>query len=64
MAKSTKTSLNESIADAVKGTFNLEKFIQSKNLSSTSIKMKEQKWIPLSTAFQECLSIPGVPIGI
>ena len=25
--------------------------------------MKEQKWIPLSKAFQDCLSIPGVPQG-
>ncbi len=63
MAKSIKASLNESVAGAVKGTFNLDKFIESKNLSSTSIKMKEQKWIPLSPAFQSCLSIPGVPIG-
>lgn len=63
MAKSTRASLNESIAGAVKGTFNLEKFIQSKNLSSTSIKMKEQTWIPLSKAFQDCLSIPGIPVG-
>jgi hypothetical protein len=63
MAKSIKASLNESVAGAVKGTFNLEKFIQSKNLSSTSIKMKEQTWIPLSKAFQDCLSIPGIPVG-
>jgi hypothetical protein len=63
MAKSTRASLNESVAGAVKGTFNLEKFIQSKNLSSTSIKMKEQTWIPLSRAFQDCLSIPGIPVG-
>lgn len=63
MAKSTRASLNESVASAVKGTFNLERFIQSKNLSSTSIKMKEQTWIPLSKAFQDCLSIPGIPVG-
>ena len=63
MAKTSKASLNESIAGAVKGTFSLERFIESKNLSSTSIKMKEQTWIPLSPAFQSCLSIPGVPVG-
>ena len=63
MAKSSRTSLNESVSGAVKGTFNLEKFIHSKNLSSTSIKMKTQEWIPLSPAFQNCLSIPGIPIG-
>jgi hypothetical protein len=63
MAKSTKASLNESISSAVKGTFNLDNFKQAKNLSSTSIKMKEQTWIPLSKAFQDCLSIPGLAIG-
>jgi hypothetical protein len=55
--------LNENIGDALKGSFDLDKFIKSKNLSSTSIKMKEQKWIPLSQAFQNCLSVPGIPIG-
>ena len=63
MATAKKASLNESISSAVKGTFDLDKFISSKNLSSTSIKMKEQRWIPLSQAFQDCLSIPGIPIG-
>ena len=48
MAKEKKPSLNESISGAIKGTFDLDKFKQSKNLSSTSVKMKEQKWIPLS----------------
>ncbi len=63
MSKANKASLNESVAGALKGSFDLEKFIQAKNLSSTSIKMKEQRWIPLSQAFQDCLSIPGIPIG-
>ncbi len=63
MAKGTKASLNESIAGALKGTFNLDNFKEAKNLSSTSVKMKEQKWIPLSQAFQDCLSIPGIPKG-
>ena len=63
MAKGTKASLNESIAGALKGTFNLDSFKEAKNLSSTSIKMKEQRWIPLSKAFQDCLSIPGIPQG-
>lgn len=63
MAKEKKVSLNESIAGAIKGTFDLDKFKQAKNLSSTSVKMKTQQWIPLSLAFQNCLSIPGIPIG-
>lgn len=58
-----KRSLNTTVGEAVRGTFSLEKFIESKNLSSTSIKMKTQEWIPLSPAFQNCLSIPGIPIG-
>jgi len=60
---SSSGSLNASLSGAINGSFNLDNFIRSKNLSSTSIKMKEQKWIPLSAAFQNCLSIPGVPIG-
>jgi len=63
MVKEKKASLNESVSSALKGTFDLDKFISSKNLSSTSIKMKTQTWIPLSKAFQDCLSIPGIPIG-
>jgi len=60
---SSAGSLNANLSGAINGSFNLDSFIKSKNLSSTSIKMKEQKWIPLSPAFQSCLSIPGVPIG-
>jgi hypothetical protein len=57
-------SLNEEIKEVVKGDFSgLDKFKKAKNLSSTSVKFKEQKWIPLSDAFQETLSIPGIPIG-
>lgn len=56
-------SLNANLSGAINGSFNLDNFIRSKNLSSTSIKMKEQRWIPLSQAFQDCLSIPGIPIG-
>lgn len=62
MAKVAK-SLNASVSQAIKGSFNLDSFKKSKNLSSTSVKFKDQKWIPLSPAFQEALQIPGVPIG-
>lgn len=61
MAKSK--SLNQSVSSALKGTFDLDRFKASKNLSNTPIKMKEQEWIPVSPAFQDCLSIPGIPIG-
>jgi hypothetical protein len=56
-------SLNAAVAAAVKGDFNLDKFKQSKNLSATSVKFKSQEWIPLSNAFHETLSIPGIPKG-
>lgn len=58
-----KKKLSESVSKAVKGTFDLESFKSSKNLSNTSVTFKEQKWIPLSSAFQDALSLPGVPMG-
>lgn len=64
MAKAEKKEgLNGALSKAIKGEFNLDKFKKSKNLSSTSVKFKEQRWIPLSKAFQETLQIPGVAIG-
>ena len=58
-----KKSLNATVSQAIKGNFNLDNFKKSKNLSSTSVKFKDQRWIPLSPAFQEALQIPGIPIG-
>lgn len=64
MAKAEKKEgLNGALSKAIKGEFNLDKFKKSKNLSSTSVKFKEQRWIPLSSAFQDTLQIPGIPIG-
>ena len=56
-------ALTGKISTAIKSEFNLDKFKQSKNLSSTSVKFKDEKWIPLSPAFQDALEIPGIPIG-
>jgi hypothetical protein len=58
-----KTKLTESVSKAVKGNFDLESFKKSKYLSNTSVTFKEQKWIPLSAAFQDVLSLPGIPMG-
>lgn len=55
--------LNSRINSAIKGEFNLDSFKKNKNLSSTSVKFKEQTWIPLSKAFTNALQIPGIPIG-
>ena len=58
-----KKKLTEAVSNAVKGNFDLESFKSSKNLSNTSVTFKEQKWIPLSPAFQDTLSLPGIPMG-
>ena len=64
MAKSK--SLNEAASSAIKSSagkaFNLDSFKQSKYLT-TAVKFKEQQWIPLSQAFQDVTSIPGIPMG-
>ena len=56
-------ALNSKISSAIKSEFNLDKFKKAKNLSSTSVKFKEPRWIPLSPAFQDALQIPGIPLG-
>jgi RecA/RadA recombinase len=44
------------------GGFDLENFKKSKNLTE-GIKFKKQEWIPLSDAFQNAISLPGIPHG-
>lgn len=61
--KKEDSSLTGSVASAIRGSFNLDNFKKSKNLSSTSVKFKEQRWIPMSQAFKDSLQIPGIPIG-
>ena len=55
-------SVTGAVSSAIKDLSSLEKFKKGKNLS-TSVMFKDQKWIPLSQAFQETLQIPGIPIG-
>ena len=61
MAK--RKGVSESAQAAIKKSFSLDKFKKNKGLANTSIKFKEQRWIPLSKAFQEITSIPGIPEG-
>jgi len=63
MAKEKKPSLNGAISGAIKGQFNLDNFKKKKNLNTTSVKFKDDRWIPLSKSFQEALQIPGLPVG-
>jgi|TARA_R110000787_G_scaffold23866_4_gene68036 RecA/RadA recombinase len=62
MAKKQSKSLTEAVSAELKKGFDLNKFKQSKMLNK-NVRFKDQKWIPLSPAFQEVTSIPGIPMG-
>jgi hypothetical protein len=61
MAKEKK-SLSAAAGKAIQSSFNLDKFKENKGLAS-NVKFKTQQWIPFSSALQEALSIPGIPMG-
>jgi hypothetical protein len=58
----TRKSLTEAADRELKTAFSLDKFKANKGLAS-NVKFKEQRWIPFSSALQEALSIPGIPMG-
>ena len=59
-------SINEAASSAINASpgrpFDLDAFKKAKYLT-TAVKFKEQKWIPLSQAFQDVTSVPGIPMG-
>ena len=57
-----KRSLTEAASKEIKSNFNLNSFKEKKGLKQ-NIKFKDQEWIPLSKAFQDVTSIPGIPMG-
>lgn len=59
MSKTTK----EKATLKVQSSFNLSNFKKKKGYSSNSVKFKPQQWVPLSKAFQDITSLPGIPIG-
>ena len=61
MAKNRK-SLSEAVDKELKSGFSLDSFKNKKGLAS-NVKFKSQDWIPLSPAFQEVTSVPGIPLG-
>ena len=61
MAKKQETQA--AATKAVQKNFSLSKFKSKKGFSNASVKFKEQGWIPLSEAFQEITSVPGIPTG-
>ena len=61
MAKG-KSSLSEVISTSINKSFDLSSFKKSKFLDQ-SVKFKPQRWINLSKAFQDVISLPGIPMG-
>ena len=57
-----KKSLSAAVSKEIQSKFNLNEFKNKKGLDK-NIKFKDQQWIPLSPAFQEVTSIPGIPMG-
>ena len=57
-----KASLTEAVSQELKAGFDLNKFKEKKMLNANA-KFKPQQWIPLSQAFQDVTSIPGIPAG-
>ena len=62
MAKKRSESLSAAVSAEIKAGFSLEKLKDKKGLAG-SVKFKPQQWVPLSPAFQEVTSVPGIPTG-
>tara|TARA_B110000285_G_scaffold50506_1_gene57400 strand:+ start:2265 stop:3338 length:1074 start_codon:yes stop_codon:yes gene_type:complete len=60
MAK--KQTLQEAVSKELKSKFDLNSFKEKKGLKQ-NVKFKDQEWIPLSKAFQDVTSVPGIPMG-
>jgi hypothetical protein len=57
-----KKSLSEAVSKEIQSKFDLNAFKNKKGLDK-NIKFKDQEWIPLSPAYQDVTSIPGIPMG-
>ena len=62
MPRTKKGSLSAAVSAEIQSKFDLSKFKNKKGLDK-NIKYKDQEWIPLSKAFQDVTSIPGIPMG-
>jgi hypothetical protein len=62
MAKRKSDELAAAVSAELKSSFNLGKFKDKKGLSG-NVKFKPQKWVPLSEAYQDVTSVPGIPTG-
>jgi len=61
--KKKKKQPNSKAKEQVQKNFSLAKFKDKKGFSNISVKFKPLTWIPLSDAFQDVLSMPGIPMG-
>lgn len=57
-----KKSLSAAVSAEIKSKFDLNSFKEKKGLKQ-NVKFKDQEWIPLSKAFQDVTSVPGIPMG-
>ena len=57
-----RKSLSEAVSQELQSGFDLSKFKSKKGLDK-NVKFKDQEWIPLSPAFRETTSVPGIPVG-
>ena len=55
-------SLSAAVSKEIQSKFDLNAFKNKKGLDK-NIKFKDQEWLPLSPAFQDVTSIPGIPLG-
>lgn len=62
MAKKVSKSLSAAVSAEIKSKFDLNSFKNKKGLGG-NVTFKPQKWIPLSDAYQEVTSVPGIPMG-
>ena len=58
----TGNNMKKAVGTAVNKKFDLDNYKKSKNLLSNST-WKKQEWIPLSPAFNNAISLPGLPHG-
>tara|TARA_R110000822_G_scaffold259265_2_gene384414 strand:+ start:8342 stop:9415 length:1074 start_codon:yes stop_codon:yes gene_type:complete len=59
----SKKETQQKASDSIKKSFNLGNFKKKKGYALTSVKFKEQGFIPMSPALQEITSLPGYPEG-
>ena len=62
MAKRKSKSLSAAVSKEIQSKFDLSSFKNKKGLDK-NVKFKDQEWLPLSKAFQDVTSIPGIPMG-